>query len=133
MAVLSALVLVEQGVAALAALRRHADTTVGGRRRIPYWDSGHGRHLVERPRRANRSRRCERRGRHRHPGRRPGRPPLAATAQVVGTARIPGCLAREVLAGTKGWRWWHVPVHPTRRRTVDRADPGCYFTAYSPR
>ncbi|NIB31866.1 hypothetical protein HBB16_09190 [Pseudonocardia sp. MCCB 268] len=48
------------------------------------YQDGCSRHPGRTPRRANRSRRCERRGRHRHPGRRPGRPRSQTTAQVVG-------------------------------------------------
>ncbi|MBC3193246.1 DUF222 domain-containing protein [Pseudonocardia sp. C8] len=106
MAVLSALVPVEQGVAALAALRRHADATVGVGDEPRNRDQVMADTLVERLTGQAEAADVNVEVGIVIPVDALIDPRSPATAQVVGHGPIPACLAREVLAGTKGRRWW---------------------------
>ncbi|BBG04445.1 MULTISPECIES: HNH endonuclease [Pseudonocardia] len=105
MAVLSAYLPVEQGVACLAALRRHADTVVGAgsdRNRDQVMADTLVERLTGQVRAADVNVEL---------GIVIGvdelvDPAAGGTAEIVGHGPVPAGIARDVLAGTQGRRWW---------------------------
>ncbi|MBP2365995.1 DUF222 domain-containing protein [Pseudonocardia parietis] len=106
MAVLTGYLPVEQGVACLAALRRHADTLVGAGGELRSRDQVMADTLVERVTGQVRATDVNVEVGIVLPVDALIDPDSTATAQIVGHGPVPAGIARDILAGTEGKRWW---------------------------